>query len=197
MLICISFCLFFVVMYISLDPSILNGFISKPHKKYNGEKSPEKLPSNFSLIRKYIKKIYNSQFEVHQKDWPSSHGYWEFYKIPIRNGVYIQIQLGHIYSLSTVSGSNKIVDKYLLDKMNVYLVTEDNTTQELFSIKFLTENNIESTIHHIRKPYKFITHMENRRKEIEEEIKLKAEKEAEDKRKEQENEIRKILLGIE
>ena len=82
--------------------------------------------------------------------------------------------------------------------MNTYLVTENtNITQELFSTEFLTENIVEPTIHHIRKPYKFIQYIEKRRKEIEEEIKLKAEKEAENKRKEQENEIRKVLLGIE
>lgn len=196
MVVCI--CLLLIVVYMLLDPSILNGFVSKPHKKYNGEKSPEKLPSNFSLIRKYIKKIYNNEFEVHQQDWPSSHGYWEFYKIPIKNTKnYIQLQLDYTYSLSTVSGSNKLVSEHLLEEMNVYLVTENtNVTQELFSTKFLTENCIESTIHHIRKPYKFIQYMEKRRKEVEEEIKLKAEKAAEDKRKEQENKIRKVLSCI-
>lgn len=195
MVVCICL-LLIVVGYILLNPSILHKFTLKPYKKHNGEKSQEKLPSNFSLIRKYIKKIYNNEFEVRQNDWPSSHGYWEFYKIPIKNGVYIQIQLERICSLSTVSGSNKLVDKYLLEKMDVYLVTEDNTTQELFSTEFLTENSIEYIVHHIRKPYKFIIHMEKRRKEIEEEIKLKAEKEAEDKRKEQENKIRKVLSCI-
>lgn len=196
MLICISFCLFFVVMCILLDPSILNGFISKPCRKYNGEKSPEKLPSNFSLIRKYIKKIYNNEFEVHQKGWSSSHSYWGFYKIPIKGTKYIQLRLKYAYSLSTVSGSNKLVNRYLLERINVYLVTEGNITQELFSTEFLTKDYIESTIHHTRKPYKFIQYMEKRRKEIEEEIKLKAEKEAEDKRKEQEKKIKEILSGV-
>lgn len=187
-----------IIGYILLDLSILNGFISKPHKKYNGEKSPEKLPSNFSLIRKYIKKIYNNEFEVYQQDWNSSHGYWEFYKIPIKNGMYIQLQLDYIYSLYTVSGSNKLVNGYFLERMNTYLVTEHtNITRELFSTEFLTENIVEPTIHHIRKPYKFIQHMEKRRKEVEEEIKLKAEKEAENKRKEEDNKIRKVLSGIE
>lgn len=198
MLICISFCLFFIVMYISLNPSILNEFTSKSHKKYNGEKSPEKLLSNFSLIRKYIKKIYNNEFEVCQQDWSSSRGCWQFYKIPINNTKYIQLRLEYVYSLSTVSDSNKLAGGYLLEEINVCLVTEDtNTTQELFFTEFLIKDYIESTIHHIRKPYKFIQYIEKRRKEIEEEIKLKAEKEAEDKRKEQENEIRKVLSGIE
>lgn len=185
-----------IIGYVLLDPSILNGFIPKPHKKYNGEKSPEKLPSNFSLIRKYIKKIYNNEFEVRQQDWPSSHGCWEFYKIPIKDGEYVQIQLEYIYSLSTVSGSNKLVSEYPLERMGVYLVDKDNTVQELFSIKFLTENSIESTIHHIKKPYKFIQHMEKRRKEVEEEIKLKAEKQAEKQRIEREKKIKEILSGI-
>lgn len=185
-------------MYISLNTSILNEFTLKPHKKHNSEKSSEKLPSNFSLIRKYIKKIYNNEFEVYQKDWPSSHGYWEFYKISINNTkYYIQLRLKYTYSLSTVLGSNKLVSEYTLEEMNVYLVTENtNITQELFSTKFLTKNCVESTTQYIKKPYKFIQHMKKRRKEIEQEIKLKAEKEAEDKRKEQEKKIKEMLLGI-
>lgn len=195
----IYICLLLIVIgYILLDPAVIHNFGSKSDKKYNGEKSPEKLPSNFSLIRKYMKKIYNNEFEVCQQDWNSSHGYWGFYKIPINNTRYIQLQLAYIYSLSTVSGSNKLVTEYLLEEMNVCLVTENtNITQELFSIKFLTENSVESTIHHIRKPYKFIQYMEKCRKKVEEEIKLKAEKEAEEERKEQEKKIKEILSGIE
>ena len=195
----IYICLLLIVIgYILLGPSILNGFIPKPHKNIMVKKSLEKLPSNFSLIRKYMKKIYNNEFEVCQQDWQSSHGYWEFHKIPIKNEKYIQIVLERIYFLSTIPDSHKLVSEYLLKKMDVYLVTENtNITQELFSIKFLTENSVESAIHHIRKPYKFIQYMEKRRKKVEEEIKLKAKKEAEGKRKEQENKIKEILLGIE
>ncbi len=191
MIVCI--CLLLIIIgYILLNPSI-----SKPHKKYNGEKSPEKLPSNFSLIRKYIKKIYNNEFEVHQQDWPSSNGYWEFYKIPIKDGEYVQIQLEYIYSLSTVSGSNKLVSEYLLERMGVYLVDKDNTVQELFSTEFLTENSIGSIIHHTRKSYKFIQHMEKRRREVVKEMELEIEKKAEKQRIERENKIRKVLSGIE
>ena len=186
------------VVCLLLDPAVIHNFGSKPHKKHNSEKSPEKLPSNFSLIRNYIKKIYNNEFEVCSQDWTSSHGYWEFYKIPINNTRYIQLQLAYIYFLSTVSDSNKLVTENLLEEMNICLVTENiDNIQELFSIKFLTENSVESTIHHIRKPYKFIQYMEKHRKKVEEEIKLKAEKEAEEERKEQEKKIKEILSGIE